>query len=73
MKKRERKEYKKAWYEANKEQVLARNKAWYATHKQERKEYSKAWYEAHKEQERAKKKAWRAAHKERFNSSIGTH
>ena len=75
MKKRERKEYKKAWYEAHREQVRARmkayyqahkeqkrakQKAWNATHKQDQKAYQKAWYEAHKQD----KKAWYEAHKE---------
>ena len=75
MSKRERKEYKKAWYEAHKEQVRARKKAWRESHKEQVKAWNeankeqerartKAWYEAHKEQQRAKQKAWNATHKQ---------
>lgn len=42
----DRKEYKKAWYQAHKEEVKARSKAYGELHKEER----KAWIEANKEE-----------------------
>ena len=42
----ERKEYMKAWYEANKDKC----KAWYQANKEHKKEQIKAWREAHKKQ-----------------------
>ena len=42
----ERKEYMKAWYEANKDKC----KAWYQANKEHKKEQFKAWREAHKKQ-----------------------
>lgn len=49
MKKEDRKEYRQAYYAANKEKRKASSKAWRAKNK----EYWKAWYEANK-QERSK-------------------
>ena len=48
----ERKEYKKAYYQAHKESVKA---------------YKKAWREAHKEDVKAKNKAYYQANKEEYN------
>ena len=42
----ERKEYMKAWYQANKDKC----KAWYQANKEHKKEQNKAWREAHKKQ-----------------------
>ena len=42
----ERKEYMKAWYQANKDKC----KAWYQANKEHKKEQFKAWREAHKKQ-----------------------
>ena len=56
----DRKEYRKAWYEAHKQEHIARVKAYKEAHK----EHVKAWYEAHKESEKAKGKAYYQAHKE---------
>ena len=42
----ERKEYMKAWYQANKDKC----KAWYQANKEHKKEQIKAWREAHKKQ-----------------------
>ena len=54
------KEYMKAYYQANKEEMKARSKAYYQAHKEER----KAWYQAHKKECNARNKAWQEAHKE---------
>ena len=48
------KEYKKAWYEAHKEQA----KAYRQAHKEEYKAYQKAYRQAHKEQTKAYIKAY---------------
>ena len=60
MTKEERKEYMKAWREANKEEHKEYQKAYYQAHKDEAKAAHKAWYQTNKEQ----KKAYREAHKE---------
>lgn len=49
----DRKEYKKAWYQAHKEEVKARNKAWNQAHKEEQNARSKAYYKVHKEEYKA--------------------
>ena len=46
MTKEERKEYMKAWYQANKDKC----KAWYQANKEHKKEQIKAWRKAHKKQ-----------------------
>ena len=69
--KRDRKEYKKAYYHAHKEQFKEQKKAYYQATKEQRKAYrqahkeqAKAWREAHKEDTKSYQKAWYAAHKE---------
>lgn len=64
----DRKEYKRAYYQAHKEERKAyyqahkeKCKAWYKAHKEKKKEYQKAWYQAHKEES----KAWYQSHKEK--------
>ena len=47
---KDRKEYKKAWREAHKEDIKSYQKAYIQAHKEEMKATSKAWYEAHKEE-----------------------
>ena len=64
----ERKEYMKAWKEANKESVKAKTKAYYEAHKEQMKEQSKAYYEAHKEEHKAYMKAYKEAHKEQLKA-----
>ena len=54
----------KAWKEAHKEQVKAANKAWCEANKDQVKVYQKAWYEANREQRKAQIKAYNRAHKE---------
>lgn len=39
---KDRKEYKKAWYQAHKEEMKARTKAWQESHKEEHKAYQRA-------------------------------
>ena len=62
--KEERKEYMKAYYQANKEHVKAAKKDYYQAHKQQRKATMKAYYQAHKEQHKTVVKAYNQAHKE---------
>lgn len=59
-----RKEYMKAWKEANKEQEKTKKKAWRASHKEQCRDYQKVWREANKEEEKTKIKAWHAANKD---------
>ena len=61
MTKEERKEYNKAYYQANKE----KHKAYNEVNKEERKEYNKAWREKNKEREKERQKAWREANREK--------
>ena len=61
MTKEERKEYMKAYYQANKEHVKAAKKDYYQAHKQQRKATVKAYYQAHKEQVKAYDKAYKKA------------
>ena len=53
------KDYQKAWYEANKDERKAYKKAWYEDNKEKIKDYRKAWYEANKEKRNAQIKAYR--------------
>ena len=73
MTKEERKEYMKAYYQANKEDY----KAYYQAHKEQRKtaakayrqahkEDYKAYYQTHKEKMKAQKKAWCEANKDKI-------
>ena len=57
MTKEERKEYKKAYYQAHKEERIAAAKAWQEAHKEQYKAYQKAY-----------KKVWNAAHKEQYKA-----
>lgn len=61
------KEYKKAWYEANKEQMKAKKKAYYEANKEACKARQKAYREANKEQRKASMKAWKEANKEHYS------
>ena len=49
----ERKEYKKAYQKAHKEEYKAYMKAWHEAHKEEYKAYMKAYNQAHKEDRKA--------------------
>ena len=64
MNKQERKEYNKAYYQANKEKIKASAKAWRAANKEQKKEQNKAYYAANKEQ----CKAYYKAHKEQYKA-----
>ena len=64
----DRKAYRKAYYEAHKDQAKANMKAWYESHKDQYKAYMKAYYKAHKEEAKANMKAWRASHKEQYRN-----
>ena len=60
----DRKEYKKAYYQAHKESMKAYQKEYHKAHKDAHNASMKAWCEAHKEQRKATMKAWKEAHKE---------
>ena len=64
----ERKEYKKAYYQAHKESVKAKQKAYYQAHKESEKAKKKAYYQANKEQFKEQKKAWKESHKEELKA-----
>jgi hypothetical protein len=51
------KEYRKAYYQAHKEEEKAKMKAWRETHKEEIKAHYKAWLDSHKEERKAYNKA----------------
>ena len=61
---KDRKEYKKAWYQANREEHKARVKAYYQAHKEERKAQKKSYYESHREEQKEYMKAYNQAHRE---------
>ena len=54
----------KAYYQAHKEEIKARNRAWREANKEKVKAKKKEWYQAHKEEHRARCKAWQESHKE---------
>src|SRR5574344_29406 len=60
MNKEERKEYKKAYYEAHKKELKEKQKTYNEAHNEERQEYN----QAHKEQRKHHRKAYNQAHKE---------
>ena len=64
----ERKEYKKAWYEAHKESVKAKQKAYYQAHKESEKAKKKAYYKSHTEEHKARVKTWKESHKEELKA-----
>ena len=57
-------EYKKAYYQAHKEQA----KAYYQANKEQCKAQMKAYYESHKEQHKARVKAYYQSHREQYNA-----
>lgn len=52
---------RRAYYQANKEKIDARNKAWAENNREKRKAYEQEYYQAHKEKYAERYKAWRAA------------
>ena len=60
--------YDKAYYEANKEQIKAKNKAYREANKEQIKDYNKAYREANKEQIKDYNKAYREANKEKIKA-----
>lgn len=61
---RNRKEYKKAYYQLHKEEIESKKKAYY----QANKEQAKVYYQANKEQAKAKMKEYYQANKEQRNA-----
>ena len=70
MNSQERKEYKKAWYEAHKEEVKAKQKAYHQAHKESEKAKNKVYYEAHKQEHIARVKAYKEAHKDEVKAKM---
>ena len=62
----DRKEYKKAYYQAHKEEIKAQMKAWREAHREEK----KAWQQSHREEIKEYKKAWKQSHKEEIKEYI---
>ena len=75
--KKDRKEYKKEYWKAHKEEakeyMKEYMKAYRQSHKEKVKEYMKKWYQAHKEQCKAQMKAYHQAHKEQCKAYMKTY
>ena len=67
---KDRKEYKKAYYQAHKEKHKAAKKAYYQAHKEECKAAKKAYYAANKEEIKAYKKAYYQENKEECKAAM---
>ena len=65
----ERKAYKRAWYEANRDKL----KSWYEANKEEVKAQSKAYYEANKEKVKDRCKTYREANKDKIRARKKAH
>ena len=63
--KAERKAQRRARYRANREQILARAKAFRAANPEKQRAYAETYREAHKEQRKATNKAYHAANREK--------
>ena len=59
-----RREYRRRYYEANKERLSAQNKAWYEANKEHVQETQRRYREEHREERKLKDKAYHEAHKE---------
>lgn len=57
-------EQKRRYYEANREQILARGRAWRAANPEKASALNKAWREANQEKHRANKQRWDEEHRE---------
>ena len=64
-KEREKKEYMKAWREANKDKVAKNGKKYYESNKEKILEKKKEYYESNKEKISEKNKKWNAANKDK--------
>ena len=73
MTKEERNAKAREWYQARKEEIIAKKKAYSQSHKEQAKEYKKKWYQAHKEEIIPKKKAYKEAHKEEAKAYMKTY
>ena len=69
----EKKAYNKAYYETNKEVLLARNKAYYETHKEEVRAWREGYLETHKEEIATQCKAYYEANKEKRAIQMKAH
>ena len=75
---KDRKEYRKAYYQAHREERKAyyqanreECKAYYQAHREERKAYQKAYSQAHKEEMKAYQKAYQKDYKKSDTNSLG--
>ena len=66
--KRKRAAYKRAYYEANKEEIAAKQRAYYEANKEEIAAYQRAYREANKEEIAAYKRAWHKNNREKWNA-----
>ncbi len=65
------KEYKKAYYQAHREELKALQKAWYQAHREEKKAYQKAYNKAHREDIKAYQKSYKKAYHKSDTNSLG--
>ena len=71
--KQQRKEYRKAYYQAHKEERKAQAKAYYKANKEECKARVKAYKQAHKEENNAYQKAYSQSHNEEKNAYMKSY
>ena len=64
---KDRKEEKRKYYQAHKEEIKTKKKAYYQTHKEVIRAKNKAWNESHKEEKIERDKAYNKAHKDKLN------
>ena len=64
----DKKEYMKAYYQANKEKVKEQTKAYYEANKEKRNAQKREYYKKNKEELKASGKDWREANKEKIKA-----
>lgn len=67
------KEYRKSYYEKNKEKVLAQGKAWRETHKERMKELQAKWEQENPEKVKQRKKIYNKTHRKNRNQSMNKY
>lgn len=60
----DKKEYKKQWYEKNKDRLREKAKQHYLENKEQKKEYARKWREENREHHREYSRQWQASNKE---------
>lgn len=66
---RKKREYKAAWYQANKERLRAEGRTYYETHREEIRASKKAWAENNPEKMAAYKRDWATKHPDKVRAS----